>query len=602
MYIVLMLYWMAEDRERQAQEGKLQLAEGERLYKPILIALPAGTLDQCFNEINREWSGVFDVHSFYGHPGFVSNDARRAKTLHKFDGLQSLVNALANKSNDPRVSLTKDRFNLLPQLSLYHGEFAERLTDFQTGRTIILAAYTTITWRMTVRKDTEWCKRGEKPQTDPSNQKDPAQNLPSNPTETEDNEQKAENGAPGQEVQKRERPSRLKNSDWSVVVTDDCHSLKNPCSTIHKIIASLPRESILFVSATPLSNHIRDIIGYLNLIWNTNWPFSYDETGKESVDSYYHPDSWEKIKESGSFEHITTERLLTGPRSDNSPEATTSLSRRFRLEYESFIREGKGPLHLLNPQLFQHYAIAHDWSTEVSTNAVKPIMDMMSLKREILSQMTMPDGSMTCLGKNLKNMTVRTIELQPHEADKGELAQFCESLSNDLIRQQEFTAPELVSSGAIIASPKHLLNTSALRRLMCVSTDLGNRKLTDSSGRLARVVQKSWLTKFFRSNPRGDKDVAESIAAQREKEKPRAAGGCREVDEITYTDNTGGLRFHFYRNRPSAAYSFPINRIAQVKVVAYRSPKYRYVIREALDAQKEGEKLLCYVNCPLTSQ
>lgn len=603
-----MLKWLAEDREREACEGKVHLDEGERLYKPIFIALPAGVLDQCFNEINRDWSGVFDVYSFYGHPGIVCNAARAAKTLSSFPALQNLVDSLAEKSNDPKVSRFSDTCDLLLHKYRQSRRYVQMLTYSETGRTIILAPYTTITWRMTERRETVWVPQSGESSLDSEavDQKDEDIAAPKLPAESNSNEtpegKETEASKQGPEVQKRERFCKLVNSDWSVIIADDCHSLKNPCSTIHKLIASLPRESILFVSANPLSNHVRDIIGYLDLIWNPAWPFSYNEKGKEKVNDYYHPDGWNQIKECGKFESITYERLVTRNGEPYGSLEPSSRNKRLAQEYESFIREGKAPLHLLNPLLFQHYAVNNNWSTNVSAGAVKTIMDMISLNRGMLTQMAMPDGTMTCLGKNLKGMTVRTIELQPLEVDKPELSRFCESLSIDLIRQQEFIAPEMVVSGAVITAPKQFLNTSAMRRLMCVSTDLGNKALTDNGGRSARLVNKTRLANILRTNKRGDKNVAQRLAIQRENEKPLAAGGFSEVDGFHYGDNTGGLKYHFYSNRPSGAYSFPINRPAQVKVVAYHSPKYCYAINEALDAQEKGQKLLCYVNCPLTSQ
>lgn len=92
------------------------------------------------------------------------------------------------------------------------------------------------------------------------------------------------------------------------------------------------------------------------------------------------------------------------------------------------------------------------------------------------------------------------------------------------------------------------------------------------------------------------------MSAFNERKKPPVPGGRVDTDHIAFWDSTGGLKHHFMANKPSDAYSFPINRPAQVKAVAYHSPKYCYVLREALDAQKKGEKLLCFVNWPLTSQ
>ena len=98
-----MLKWLADDRERQAREGTITLAEGERLYKPIFIALPSAAVDQCFTEISQDFKGVFNVFAFYSNWKYVKDLRRRAKTLGYVNELQALVDKLARKFDDPMV-------------------------------------------------------------------------------------------------------------------------------------------------------------------------------------------------------------------------------------------------------------------------------------------------------------------------------------------------------------------------------------------------------------------------------------------------------------------------------------------------------------------
>lgn len=98
---------LADDREQlvaSEDTRKILLDDGERLYKPILILLPAAVLDQCFNEITKDWGAEFNVYSFYQSKGSVKNRARDQKTLSCLDDLQDLVNSLRRKSDNPAVS------------------------------------------------------------------------------------------------------------------------------------------------------------------------------------------------------------------------------------------------------------------------------------------------------------------------------------------------------------------------------------------------------------------------------------------------------------------------------------------------------------------
>lgn len=51
--------------------------------------------------------------------------------------------------------------------------------------------------------------------------------------------------------------------------------VKDPISTRNKQVNLLDRRGLLLMSATPLLNHLRDIEGYLNLMWDPAWPFDW---------------------------------------------------------------------------------------------------------------------------------------------------------------------------------------------------------------------------------------------------------------------------------------------------------------------------------------
>lgn len=60
---------------------------------------------------------------------------------------------------------------------------------------------------------------------------------------------------------------------WAIA--DGGHMLKNPTSVIHTLVYRIPRKILLAVTATPLLNSLRDIMGYVHLRWRTCWPFVY---------------------------------------------------------------------------------------------------------------------------------------------------------------------------------------------------------------------------------------------------------------------------------------------------------------------------------------
>lgn len=58
-------------------------------------------------------------------------------------------------------------------------------------------------------------------------------------------------------------------------------------------VCQLQREAILFVSGTPLLNHVRDIQGYLRIKWRKEWSFDYAQGGfgEDAPEAFYDPDN-----------------------------------------------------------------------------------------------------------------------------------------------------------------------------------------------------------------------------------------------------------------------------------------------------------------------
>jgi hypothetical protein len=67
----------------------------------------------------------------------------------------------------------------------------------------------------------------------------------------------------------------LRNAQFNWVICDECRMVKDPTSSAHKLVKGLNGEGLLLLSATPIANHIQDILGNLQLIWDDDFPFDY---------------------------------------------------------------------------------------------------------------------------------------------------------------------------------------------------------------------------------------------------------------------------------------------------------------------------------------
>lgn len=212
----------------------------------------------------------------------------------------------------------------------------------------------------------------------------------------------------------------------------------------------------------------------------------------------------------------------------------------------------------------------------------------------------MPDGTQVCLGDGMKGLTVRTVELVPSPHSQTRMATFANDVLG-LADIPENTLERRRISLEMEAERRRQYRATANRRLSLASVDVNNSVLTAPRRRTIMTVKR-----LLEGSPDGlglgfgDGDFRPANTQQGH--RPAAAGGNAEMDRLQATDRTGGLQWHFVNSRESDRYPFPVDRAGQVRAVAWDSPKYCYVVREALQAAQKYERLLIYTNNPLTSQ
>lgn len=432
----------------------------------------------------------------------------------------------------------------------------------------------------------------------------------------------------------------LKDDMWNIIVADECHFIKNETTASNKLIRQLDREGLLLVSATPLSNHLRDIQGYLRVLWDPAWPFGYCQKRDETRDVLFFENEHASGDNSSTDSElaVSLDRLLSGRVTPDSKLTERQLRR--AEEYRKFVSTGKGPMFLLNPSLFKSFATSKNWGTSVSTLGVQPILAMLSVRRGMLTEMEMPDGQITYMGEGIAGLSTETVELDYPVDIKLTLHSHISKLVDKLFYPQDSGLPEVLPGGHILERPGVMMNGAVYRRLSMASTDVHNITLTTPSTKLLKMMQDlqqgvlggirgvsakelvgSRREKNYEDNEDdeddedGDGGEVASMAigetntpdrkAREEKRKARnrpiPAAGTREVNQIATFDTTGGLQWKFYNTRDSERYGFPLDAASQIRFAAWDSPKYVYALLEALDAKDKGERLLIFTNNPLTS-
>lgn len=359
----------------------------------------------------------------------------------------------------------------------------------------------------------------------------------------------------------KERVLTIKRPEWDVLIADDCHHLKSITGFTNKLFGQLDREALLLVSATPLSNHVRDAAGYTKLIWNPSWPFRYNSKDPVPCKTFYDPETRLKVKNNESSGGAVGIDRLLGPGIVN-PIVPQDLSPRQRIRHDEYIQGVKAgiPMFLLNPELFSSFVKESEFSTDLSTNAIRPILTMLSVKRGMFSLQNLPNGKPTSFSQYMKGLVVETVELELASEQAEVVHEYITGLHDKLISYAEPGLPEILSTGLTVSKTKTMLNQEVYRKLSMVSIDHNN------------ITLPSFI-------------------------------GLEENNNLAFQGLTGTrlLRWYFQQTRPSAKYSCPSG-LDLVRWVVWESPKYAYALLKAFEAQDRNQRMLIFVANPLSSQ
>lgn len=108
---------------------------------------------------------------------------------------------------------------------------------------------------------------------------------------------------------------------------------KTQTTSSNKVFKQLQWDAVLFISATIMSNHVRDIAGYLRLIWNDAWPFAYSDLDTAPA-AHFDEDAWQVLRGGLGHGGVTRERLFDGGiRTTRPDDQLSERDLRARREY-----------------------------------------------------------------------------------------------------------------------------------------------------------------------------------------------------------------------------------------------------------------------------
>lgn len=414
-------------------------------------------------------------------------------------------------------------------------------------------------------------------------------------------------------------PVRLSipNAQFNFIICDEGHLVKNPNSLTHKLIKTLHHEAILIVSATPILNHVKDFDGYINLMWQHFWGFKFKVGSEPKAESFYNNDAWEAVKRGENGQPLTLDLCLDGNGDETLLTGTTSLrAQQLRAEYVDFVRSGQAPLFRLNPILFQAFAKDVNDDGAVAERAIKPLLEMICLRRGMLSQLTLPDGTIISPGDEMPARLPRLIQLQHSAAEQHRVSALTKKHVDDLLIDSRDKYGKHIGHTIVHPKKRVLVNSAVLRALALLTTHPKFYLLTQANMRNTKLLsmmaaRQLFEDKFKEKKPEelndADREELRHLASDAEKaakalvEGPEQVfGGVDEVNALIRQDRTGGLQWFFYLTRPDGSVSMPKDRLDMAQMICYGSPKLAWTVQRVIQLNDEGKRVLIYVNHPLT--
>lgn len=372
---------------------------------------------------------------------------------------------------------------------------------------------------------------------------------------------------------------RIENAQFNWVMCDEGHTSRNPRTGTHTLVRMLHKEATLIVSATPLLNHQRDFWGYVNLFWRREWPFKFKRSDISPF-VYYREKAWNAMKEGKKYRGLTMDHVLGLDDDDDDDDETTygpltAREHTLKEEFIEFIKQKKGPLFLMNPHLYSSFRHSLGKADSViSQRAIRPLMRLVCIRRRMLTELTLPDGSVVMPGDEIRPVWLRMVRAKPSE-HKDKLHEMISEHIEDLYLNSHEDQEKLLENNVIDENKGVAVNSAILRTLALATTATAFYPLTRPDPK-APVTPK----------------------------KPPTAADSENINKIISQDRRDGDRTYglqWYYEKTAGKHQAPRSREEVVLALCHESPKLAWALYRVLELRKKKDRVIIFVNYPLTS-
>ncbi|KAG9502235.1 hypothetical protein J7337_005061 [Fusarium musae] len=390
--------------------------------------------------------------------------------------------------------------------------------------------------------------------------------------------------------EKEELNFSINGQSYNWVICDDVYAIRGPRTKTHQLITKLDREATL---------------GYVTLLWRRQWPFVY---GRETLayrrfdaSVYFEKGAWEALQADREYKRLTINYIIQRRRREVGP--LTLCDHQIREEYITYIRDKKGPLFLMNPDLFQRFCEeSRSKRPGIAQDAIRPLLEMFCLRRGMLTPATMPDGTTVVPSEGMLPMHIRTVKLQfRNNEDKENLYEIIKK-HYPFLFQGSTDPAKSIGHGTVDKSKFLWPNATVVRTLSLSTTNIDFYLLTQKIDEGTAQEKPAPLNSDLgRKVVMTNQPCLDRLKSFNSSGAPIDTDDHNELKTILRKDGVGGLLWHLSEMQENHDVEFPEDRDDIIKTFCSRSPKLCWAINRILELKEQGHRVLVLVDNPLTS-
>lgn len=352
------------------------------------------------------------------------------------------------------------------------------------------------------------------------------------------------------------------------VVIDEGHICRNPDTLFAETLVQTKSHNVHFLTATPLLNHPRDLLGYLHQVWRREPTQEWDlNVSKPYLEMY---------KDDFDPEHVVYDP------DDPTEEPASVMPQKNERTRELWDAHQAGiPLYVLSPHNYHLAGKEAAWSPERCQEIMPRIIKTILLRVGYETSIDLGNGKEARVADEVKPAKVYAVQLEMADDEQEKWDRRC----LELVKK--------INSGPDqkIAHRNATTDAAGQDYGKKGQKEEGQGQINEGLLRFVKVMAVDPRLEHLMSLNHKDMDDAQKEAAVRQRAQ-------RFIDLKAKEDK--GASMFFVTSRDGPQYRVPEHRLDMARYAAHMSTKARYCLSEIALRMEKNEKSVLVFEYPLT--